>query len=117
MRYILFTLAALIFNTSIVYADVQIPAYEEGNPVFSSESTDALEENNVDMDETWMATPTCETYVGWMGQHIDSIDLSILGDRRYRVLKPDSMATMDYLPNRLNIHTTDDGIIINQDCG
>lgn len=67
--------------------------------------------------EPWMATPTCETYPEWMGQHIDTINLSILGNRPHRILKPGSMATMDYLPDRLNIHTTEDGIIVTQDCG
>jgi hypothetical protein len=59
----------------------------------------------------------CKTYVEWTGMHIDKIDLSILENRPYRVLKPDSMATMDYNPDRLNIMTTQDGIILTQECG
>lgn len=69
------------------------------------------------INEETMATPTCTVYVEWTGQNIKDIDLSILGDRPHRVLKPDSMATMDYSPDRLNIHTTQDGIILSQDCG
>jgi hypothetical protein len=69
------------------------------------------------INDTTMATPSCETYVEWTGQNIDDIDLSVLGDRRHRVLKPDSMMTMDYLPERLNIRTTQDGIIVTQSCG
>ncbi len=67
-------------------------------------------------DSTYV-TPTCETYIEWTGKNIDEIDLSILEDRKYRVIKPDTMVTMDYLPNRLNIQTTDEGIILVQDCG
>ena len=70
-----------------------------------------------DINDTSMTTPTCETYIEWTGKNIDNIDLSILGDRRYRILKPDSMMTMDYWPNRLNINVTDDGIILTQECG
>jgi hypothetical protein len=70
-----------------------------------------------DINDTTYVTPTCETYIEWTGKNIDHIDLSILEDRQYRVIKPDSMVTMDYLPNRLNIQTTDDGIILVQDCG
>jgi hypothetical protein len=33
------------------------------------------------------------------------------GPRRTRVLKPNSMATMDYVPARLNIHLDDEGKI------
>lgn len=69
------------------------------------------------INDTTMATPTCTTYVEWTGKNITDIDLSILGDRPYRILKPDSMATMDYAPDRLNINTTDNGIILSQDCG
>lgn len=70
-----------------------------------------------DINDTSMATPTCETYVEWTGKNINEIDLSILGERRYRVIKPDSMVTMDYWPDRLNINTTDDDVILTQECG
>jgi hypothetical protein len=69
------------------------------------------------INEETMATPTCKTYIEWTGKNINDIDLSILDDRPSRVLKPDSMATMDYSPDRLNIHTTDDGVILSQNCG
>jgi hypothetical protein len=70
-----------------------------------------------EINDTTMTTPSCETYVEWTGKNIEEIDLSILGDRPYRVLKPGDMATMDYIPNRLNINTTENGIILTQECG
>lgn len=70
-----------------------------------------------DINTIHMGTPTCVTYPEWTGQHVDTIDLSVLGDRPHRVLKPDSMMTMDYLPDRLNIKTDETGIIITTDCG
>ena len=70
-----------------------------------------------DVNDTTMATPSCETYVEWTGTNIDNVDLSVLDDRDYRIIKPDSMVTMDYVPDRLNIHVDDDGTIIKQDCG
>ena len=72
---------------------------------------------SITMEHGEMTTPTCESYPEWMTKNISDIDLSILGDRPHRVLKPDSMATMDYSPDRLNIHTTEDGVILGQDCG
>ena len=77
-------------------------------------SLSAFAEN---VNEPTQATPSCETYVEWTGKNINEIDLSVLGDRPHRVVKPDSMVTMDYIPDRLNIHTTEDGIILQQDCG
>ncbi len=59
----------------------------------------------------------CKIYTEWMGEHIDNIDLSVLGERDYRVIRPDSMVTMDYIPERLNIRLNEDGIISEQDCG
>jgi hypothetical protein len=70
-----------------------------------------------DINDTQMGTPTCVTYPEWTGQSVDDIDLTILGDRSYRILKPDSMMTMDYIPDRLKIKTDDVGIIITTDCG
>lgn len=35
----------------------------------------------------------------------------------YRVIKPNSMVTMDYNPERLNVYTDDYGIIIKARCG
>lgn len=70
-----------------------------------------------DLNTPHMATPTCEVYLEWTGKHIDDIDLSILGDREHRILKPDSIITMDYIADRLNIYTTKDDIIIEQQCG
>jgi hypothetical protein len=31
--------------------------------------------------------------------------------KEHRVLKPDSMSTMDFKPDRLNIHVDDDGTV------
>jgi len=64
-----------------------------------------------------MSTPTCETYREWTGKNITEIDLSVLGERPHRIIKPDSMVTMDFIPDRLNINVTGDGIILTQECG
>lgn len=89
---------------------------QEAEPGFiPGHSGGAGENNPVDTPE--MATPTCRTYPEWTGMNIADVDKSVLEDRVYRVLKPGSMMTMDYLADRLNIHTDDNGIILKQDCG
>ncbi len=96
----------ILFISTPAFADTyEIPKYPEKPAV------------EADINDTKMATPTCETYVEWTGKNIDEIDLSVLGDRQYRIIKPDSMVTMDYQPNRLNINVTDDGVILTQECG
>jgi len=64
-----------------------------------------------------MATPTCVTYPEWIGQHVNEINKSVLGNRTYRILGPNTPATMDYSPDRLNINTDDNGIVVEQICG
>ena len=93
MKYLIWTIA--FFAMPLMAQDIPNPYINEGT----------------------METPTCETYVEWTGKPIREIDLSILDNRPYRILKPDSIVTMDYSPDRLNIHTDNDGIILQQDCG
>jgi hypothetical protein len=78
-----------------------------------------MAENILDphINDVTMETPSCEVYLEWTGKNVEDIDLSILDDRPHRILPPDSAMTMDYIPDRLNIHTTEDGIILQQDCG
>ena len=101
MKYFL-----IAFFLMVAPACAQIPTYDE------SRRTNEETPHNPNM-----ATPTCETYIEWTGQNIDSVDLSVLEDRPYRILKPESMATMDFRPDRLNINIDDEGTIITQECG
>jgi hypothetical protein len=70
-----------------------------------------------DLNDETQTTPSCTTYVEWTGKNIDEMDMSVLEDREYRIIRPDSMVTMDFVPERLNIHVDENGTIIKQDCG
>lgn len=54
-------------------------------------------------------------YAALVGANIAAVTLP--ADRNIRVLGPDSMATMDYNPKRLNIETDADGTILQLRCG
>ncbi|MHA6325110.1 I78 family peptidase inhibitor [Roseivivax sp. CAU 1753] len=54
-------------------------------------------------------------YAGSIGQPASS--LTFPPDRSVRVLAPDSMMTMDYRIDRLNVLTDDTGLVIEFRCG
>lgn len=59
--------------------------------------------------------PSCDfqNYIG--------MDVTVEGlegfERPYRILEPDSMATTDYNPERVNFHVDKEGIVIDVRCG
>jgi hypothetical protein len=59
---------------------------------------------------------TCD-FSGWVGQNLEAIDRSVLGNRPLRVLRPNDAATMDYSADRVNILTDDQNIITQVTCG
>ncbi|MEZ5953315.1 MAG: I78 family peptidase inhibitor [Hyphomonas sp.] len=61
---------------------------------------------------------TCglEALKPWLGKPSGDLPEGTL-KARDRILSPDSQATMDYAPDRLNVLTNDDGIIIGLKCG
>lgn len=53
----------------------------------------------------------------WIGAPVDEEALEETG-RPYRILTPDSIVTMDYLPERINVMTDEDtGIVTGVTCG
>lgn len=52
----------------------------------------------------------------WVGNPLDIEAVKATG-RPFRVLKPDSMTTMDYSPERINVVTDDDGKVLAVRCG
>ncbi|MEO1014985.1 MAG: I78 family peptidase inhibitor [Pseudomonadota bacterium] len=54
-------------------------------------------------------------YESLIGTNIAAVTLP--EGRKVRVLKPGAIATMDYSPNRLNIHVDEDGVITRVRCG
>lgn len=64
-------------------------------------------------DET--GEPPCD-FDHWTGKPVDEQALKETG-RPYRILPPGSMATMDYVPERINVHTDEEGIVTKVKCG
>jgi len=55
-------------------------------------------------------------FAEWVGGPVPLDALEELG-RPFRVLEPGAMATMDYLPQRINLNVDDDGIVTSVECG
>lgn len=66
-------------------------------------------------DNDTFEAPACE-FGHWVGGPVPEDELEALG-RPYRVLTPGAMATMDYLPERINVYTDDEGTVLRVDCG
>ena len=64
-----------------------------------------------------LITPVCKTakYEKLVGKSIHILNLR--SDRTIRILKPDSVATMDYRPERANIYVDENGTINKVSCG
>jgi hypothetical protein len=56
-----------------------------------------------------------DDYAGLVGANIAAVTLP--ADLNARILGPDDAATMDFIPDRLNILTDEDGVILSLDCG
>lgn len=55
-------------------------------------------------------------FEAWVGQPVDEAAVKETG-RVYRILKPDSMMTMDHNPERINVVHDDDGKVTRVWCG
>jgi hypothetical protein len=55
-------------------------------------------------------------FEGWVGKPVDEAAVKETG-RVYRILKPDSMMTMDHNPERINVVHDEDGKVTRVWCG
>lgn len=55
-------------------------------------------------------------FSSWVGRHVNDVEVKTLG-RPYRILGPDSMATMDFSPDRINVMVDEKGIVTAVRCG
>ena len=66
-------------------------------------------------EEPAMAEAECN-YNDWVGQPVDEEAVKATG-RPYRILKPDSAATMDFNPERINVLVDDHNVVTAVRCG
>ena len=78
----------------------------------------AGEEIHPETKEHAMPAPItdCGVYDAWIGKPVDEALVEATG-KIYRILPPGSLMTMDYNPERINVHLNEDGIVIDIKCG
>lgn len=67
------------------------------------------------MGPTGEVTCPADGYQGFVGKNIAAVIYP--SDLKVRVLQPDTVVTMEYVPDRMNIHVDDDGVITKIICG
>lgn len=87
----------------------------------ASPAGDAVTENELPQSD--VPPPSREAFTdescafeAWVGKPVDEAAVKATG-RIYRILKPDSMMTMDHNPDRINVVHGDDGIVTRVWCG
>jgi hypothetical protein len=83
-----------------------------GGPAFGDDSDDDVYEGEIPVEEL----TTCGSYPDWIGQEVDEEAIKETG-KPYRILKPDSMATMDHSPDRINVMVDENNIVVEVRCG
>ena len=59
---------------------------------------------------------TCGSYPDWVGNEVDEEAVKATG-QPYRILKPDSIVTMDHSPDRINVMVDENNIVLEVRCG
>lgn len=111
-----------------------VPGVSEGSPPISGdldEVSGSMEEDSPggeavteqELPHSDVPPPSREAFTDascdfeeWVGQPVDEAAVKATG-RIYRILKPDSMMTMDHNPERVNVVHGDDGIVTRVWCG
>lgn len=94
---------------------------DEGSMADTSPAGEAVTENELPQSD--VPPPSREAFTdascdfeAWVGKPVDEAAVKETG-RIYRILKPDSMMTMDHNPERINVVHGDDGIVTRVWCG
>ncbi len=94
----------------------QAGSMEEGSPGGEAVTEEEIPTSDVPPPSREVfVTPECE-FEEWVGKNVDEEGVKATG-RKYRILKPGSMMTMDHNPQRINVEHDDNGIVTRVWCG
>jgi hypothetical protein len=119
LKFLALQLFMLIFGVSLFFALVGLKTSNKKDKELtksafvSEQQMSPVDKKKESPDESDM--PGC-AFDQYIGQSVDSEKLETLG-RPYRILPPGAMATMDYVPERVNFHVDDKGIVLRVRCG
>lgn len=87
----------------------------EPPPLPTEASLEKKVQDRVVIEEVAAVEHDCD-FDDWVGKAVNEDSLSET-ERPFRVLSPGSVVTMDYNPERINIHTDDEGTVAYITCG
>lgn len=105
------------FLTATIFSGLILVAVVTTVVITSLNTTpDTVVEQTVVIEDDSQLSTDC-AFTELVGKKLRDIDLKAFGQRPVRVLRPDSAATMDYSPVRINIKVDAHDKIIEVSCG
>lgn len=117
-------IVTVIIACAVIYFVLQAASTgSQGGTTYSAELAEVTDPAHLTVassdetgaDEGLEEAEACD-FASWVGQHVNDVDIKVVG-RPYRILGPDSMATMDFSPDRINVMVDEKGIITAVRCG
>ncbi|PZQ46906.1 MAG: hypothetical protein DI551_04245 [Micavibrio aeruginosavorus] len=94
-----------------------VPSMDEGSPGAEAVTEDEIPHSDVPPPSRAVFTDKACDFEAWVGKAVDEVAIKETG-RPFRILKPDSMMTMDHNPDRINVVTDkEEGIVARVWCG
>lgn len=99
-----------------ISGDLDESSMGEESPAGEAVTEEELPQSDLPPPSREAFTDSSCDFESWVGQPVDEAAVKETG-RVYRILKPDSMMTMDHNPERLNVVHDDDGKVTRVWCG
>lgn len=123
-KFLALQIVMVTFGLALFFALATLKQTREDDKVVVVEEVAviAVEEDEDAGDAEGALGAVCE-FPAWVGRPVDAAAIEAAlrqkdgAMRRYRVVSPGAMMTMDYSPARVNIHIDENGIVIKVDCG
>ena len=88
----------------------------DGQPLMANNDAVGFSDMSPEAGGDNMGAEGCGTYYEWIGSKVSQSALKDTG-KEFRILPPNSMMTQDHNPARINVHTDDNGIVEDVQCG
>jgi hypothetical protein len=103
LKFVLLQIVLITFGIALYFALATFKKSREENKELALLNEAQQEGSKCDFDD-------------WIGKAINK-DAARETGRPFRILEPNSSATMDYIPERINIHTDSNGVVLKVICG
>lgn len=115
-KKILWVVLGVVILVSLFWVTWRWPVKAQEGPGSSPVSSPADPGVSASADAVQAPAPVmkaadCSAYQSWVGQPVSEAAIQNTG-RPYRILKPGSVMTMDFNPERVNVETDETGAVV-----